>query len=59
MLPKMGAILKKDLIKGRDVPLTSVLKKGPTELGTGRNLTYACFFGGHGPVCAVSTGRWA
>jgi hypothetical protein len=55
----MGAILKKDLIKGRDVPLTSVFKKGPTELGTGRNLTYARFFGGHGPVCAVSTGRWA
>ena len=50
---------KKDLIKGRDIPLTSVLKKGSTEPRIGRNLTRACFFGGHRPICAVSTGRWA
>ena len=47
--------LKTDLIKGRDVLLTLVFKKGPTEPGTGRNLTRACFFGSHGTICTVST----
>lgn len=34
--------VKKELIKGRDVPLTSVLKRGPPNLGTGRNLNTSC-----------------
>ena len=34
-------------------------RRGPPNPRTGRNLMRARFFGGCGPVCAVSTGRWA